>query len=79
MNDTIAQTNFLIFRTSVQDRYGLSRLSRALDNWPNVKDWSIDLEDWEKVLRIECVDLNPLQIKLKLRKLDIHAQQMPIW
>lgn len=79
MKNSSPHFDCLVFRTSVQDRYGLSRLSRALDNWQNVKSWSIDLDDWEKVLRIECVDLNPLQIKLTLCKLDIHAQQMPIW
>ena len=44
----------LIFRTSVSNTEDMEHLSSVLNKCPQIKTWSIDLEDWEKVLRIEC-------------------------
>ena len=79
MNHITLQIDCLIFSTSVQDRHSEYRLSKLMDGWTGIKNWSIDLEDWQKVLRVECVDIEPDQIRKKLRKLNIQSQQMPVW
>ena len=44
----------LVFRTSVSSIRDVKRVSSMLDKCMQIVVWSIDLEDWEKVLRIEC-------------------------
>ena len=44
----------LIFRTSISTRSDLKRLRELLSRYPQVEKWNVDLEDWEKILRIEC-------------------------
>ena len=34
------------------------------------------MEDWEKVLRIECQDITPTEISKTLRTINIYAQEM---
>ncbi len=48
----------LVFRTSLQTRNDVEKISAVLDNLPGITDWHVDLEDWEKVLRIECTGLS---------------------
>lgn len=44
----------LIFRTSVTNTKELMLLSSVLNSCAKIKSWNIDLDDWEKVLRVEC-------------------------
>ena len=37
---------------------------------------NVDMEDWEKVLRIECQDITPTEISKALRAINIYAQEM---
>ena len=73
------QYSCLIFSTSIQDRHCLYRVSRLMDNWTEIRKWSVDMEDWQKVLKVEGENLKPDIIKTNLRKLNIQSQQLPIW
>ena len=42
---------------------------------PNLK-WNVDMEDWEKVLRIECQGITPTEISKALRAINIYAQEL---
>lgn len=67
----------LIFRTSVSSTEDMEHLSSVLNKCPQIKTWSIDLEDWEKVLRIECSEnLKATDISVMLKDVDICISEL---
>ncbi len=46
--------SILVFRTSVSTIKDVERISTILNKCSQISTWNINLEDWEKVLRIEC-------------------------
>lgn len=48
------QTICLVFRTLLQTTEDVNKISKILDTHPGVLCWSLDLENWEKVLKIIC-------------------------
>ena len=71
MQDTI-----LIFRTSITTRLDLKKIEMLFVQYPQIHTWSVDIEDWEKVLRIECSDLTPDTIMNALRTISVYAVEM---
>ena len=63
----------LIFRTSISTRNDLKRLREL---YPKVEKWNVDLEDWEKILRIECNGLTAGELIVALRTVDIYAAEL---
>ena len=63
----------LIFATSVSCRKEVRQIKRLLGNCFSIFDISVDLEDWEKVLRIECAGVSESEIISKLREVNINA------
>ena len=45
--------NLLIFRTDVKTKNKVNVVKTIFNNHPIIKNWSIDTEDIDKVLRIE--------------------------
>ena len=46
----------LIFKTNIENESRIKKVNALLAYNPDVMDWSIDLEDRDKVLRIEAED-----------------------
>lgn len=66
----------LVFRTSIRDRKELLVASKVLDKHPGIIQWNVDMEDWERVLRIECVDVTAEEILEIFRRSGLNANQM---
>ena len=47
--------NLLILKTNIKNRKKVRTVSRAFENHPSIKRWTIDTEDVDKVLRIETI------------------------
>ncbi len=54
--------NILIFGTNIKTEKDKEIISRLLNSNPEIKQWNIDLEDIDSVLRIESNSLNAGQI-----------------
>ncbi len=65
--------DILIFRTSVQRKQDLFRMAGLLDKHPCIRRWTVDMEDWEKVLRIESAGISAAEISDSLRAVNIMA------
>ena len=46
----------LVFRTSIASKKAVAVTAPFFNEHPEILDWSIDLEDWENILRIEAKD-----------------------
>ncbi len=47
----------LVFSTSIQTSEDLFKVGEVLGDLPGVLSWNVDMDDWEKILRIECNDI----------------------
>lgn len=65
-----------VFRTSIQSREEVNKISDKMNNTPGIHEWSVDLDDWEKVLRVECSGITPDKIVKILRAKGIYASTL---
>lgn len=78
MNPIEKELTCLVYRTNLQTPEDVDRISDAMNAIDGVIDWSVDLEDWEKVLRIEGVDLDTSAIRKVLFDQNVMISEMPI-
>ncbi len=45
-----------VFKTNLENSKHIQVISKMLNDHPKVLKWSVDLDDWERVLRIEVKD-----------------------
>ena len=76
MNSTTEQ-NCFVFSTSVQDEKDLESVASVFKRTSNITDWSVDLENWEKVLRVEGLNINPPVLTKRLREKGVFIRRMP--
>lgn len=61
-------TEILVFKTNVNDKKSVKKLKPLLDNLLTNSKWSFDLEDCDKVLRIETfAEISDLVITLLVK------------
>jgi len=48
----------LVFATSIRTRREIKQVNAILEDVSGITDWNVDLEDWEKVLRVESVGVS---------------------
>jgi hypothetical protein len=68
--------NILVFRTSIKRKNDVKRVAGVLSKFKGIRDWSVDMEDWEKVLRIVCETSTPDEISAALRVVNIHVVEL---
>ncbi|MCS3310773.1 hypothetical protein NXX38_01660 [Bacteroides sp. BFG-637] len=70
------EEQILIFRTSVKNVRDIKHIAALFTLCPQIYKWNVDMEDWEKVLRIECQGITPTEILKALRAINIYAQEL---
>ena len=68
--------NILIFRTSIEKRREIKKIEKLFTQYPQIHVWNVDLEDWEKILRIECQGITPTDISDALSTIDIYVTEL---
>ena len=63
------QKQILIFRTSIKDKQDMKLIQTLFIQFPQIHKWNVDLEDWEKILRIECHGVTSTDILNACRQL----------
>jgi len=70
------ESEVLIFCTAINDADDLPVVDRVLQQFNGVISWSVDLEDWEKVLRVVCLETEPEEIVIALSNHGVFAREM---
>lgn len=71
------RSSILVFRTSVSTIKDVERVGTILNKCSQILTWNIDLEDWEKVLRIECGEnLKTTDISMMLKNINIYISEL---
>lgn len=66
----------LIFKTNVSNKRKVSEVSTLLTSVPSIKQWNFDLEDCDKVLRIESTGLNTHYVESLLQNAGFDCREM---
>lgn len=67
----------LVFKTSLMKSKHVLAISSSLDNLPSVLSWSVDLEDWERILRIEATDQSSAhEIAASIKALGFECEEL---
>ena len=66
----------LLLKTCPRSSNDIKRMSVVFDSQPNIEEWNIDLEDCDRVLRIESNGLTVGDIVLSLHEIGIWSEEL---
>jgi hypothetical protein len=74
-------TNFihmdiLVFKTNLRSRKRVSALAPHLENMKGIVRWNVDLQDIDKVLRIECASISARAIEKNLQQAGYFCEEL---
>lgn len=79
MNHNTEEMECLVFRTNIRDKNEVKLIAESIENIPDIAEWSVDLEDWEKVLRVVGTGVQAREIKSRLRSHNVMICKMPVY
>ncbi|MEM7297184.1 MAG: hypothetical protein AAF391_02835 [Bacteroidota bacterium] len=68
--------SILIFKTSIRSKEDLQKVSPFMDSYEGIKRWTIDLDDWEKVLKVESQGLELIDVEILLAGLGFECSEL---
>lgn len=69
-------TEVFIFKTNANTQTHVQRVAASFESIVSIKQWSFDLEDCDRVLRVVGSNLQPEIIKRILESVNITCEQM---
>ena len=72
----MSSDDILIFRTSITTKQDVKRVETLFAQYSHIHKWSVDLEDWEKVLRIESEGISVAEVIEALQTINICASEL---
>ena len=66
----------LVFKTNVSSKRKVTKVSTLLTSVPAIKQWNFDLEDCDKVLRIETIGLRPAYVETLLQAAGFNCREL---
>ena len=66
----------LVFKTNVTSKKKVSKISPLLTSVPTIKQWSFDLDDCDKVLRVVATELNTGFVESLLQAAGFKCQML---
>ena len=66
----------LVFKTNIRYKKHISDLTRHMSNIEGVIRWNVDLDDVDKILRVEARDLSPRVVEHTLLKAGYVCEEL---
>ena len=66
----------LVFKTNVTSRKKVRMIAPLLTSFPTIRQWNFDLEDRDKVLRIESTEPDPGSVESLLLMAGFNCQEL---
>ena len=66
----------LVFKTDIRDRRRIIEVEPHIENMEGIIKWNVDLQDVDKVLRIECTSIPPALIENNLQKAGYYCEEL---
>ncbi|MEM6830607.1 MAG: hypothetical protein AAF551_08810 [Bacteroidota bacterium] len=75
--EKLNKKHVLVFATDLMSRYDVQKVTRQLNKIDSILRWTVDLFDWERVLRVEVQNLKSAQeIKTILRSRGYQCEDL---
>jgi len=66
----------LVFKTNVTSKRKVNKVRTLLTSFPSIRQWNFDLEDCDKVLRIEAIGLQPSMVESLLHTAGFSCREL---
>jgi len=66
----------LVFKTNVTSRKEVSRVAPLLTSFPTISGWNFDLDDCDKILRVEATEYHPGLIEQLLLSAGFYCMEL---
>jgi len=66
----------LVFKTDVEDKKHVRRLSKLFRTLQGIMRWNVDLHDDDRVLRVETVAISPRTIEMTLHQAGYFCKEL---
>ena len=70
-------SDVLVFKTNISSDEDVEKIRHVLTSESNITRWNIDRDDIDKVLRIECDQLQPEAVISVLRAAGFECEELP--
>ncbi len=69
-------TDIFIYKTNVSTPVHVRQVKLLFERMVSIKQWTFDLEDCDKILRIEAIGLQPETVALLLEEAGIFCEPL---
>lgn len=66
----------LVFKTNLRFKKQIDAVSSHINNLRGISRWNVDLDDTDKILRIESVDLCPRSVEATLKQAGYYCEEL---
>ena len=71
------EIHVLIFKTNIQLKKDIKNIGTYFDTLAGVIRWNVDIEDRDKVLRVESINENHYQIINMVNQAGFYCEELP--
>ena len=73
---TFKSMDILIFKTNIRYKKNISSIVPHLEQVPGIKGWNVDLQDCDKILRVEAFNVVPSSIESLLESAGYYCEEL---
>jgi copper chaperone len=66
----------LVFKTNIRYKKQLVQIGRQLEELPGILQWNVDMQDCDKVLRIQARNVDPQSIARSLQQAGYACEEL---
>ncbi|MFL5743324.1 MAG: copper chaperone [Niastella sp.] len=66
----------LVFKTNLRFKKQINAVTPHINNLQGIARWNVDLDDTDKILRIESVDLSPRSVEATLQQAGYFCEEL---
>lgn len=66
----------LVFKTNVRYKKNVVEVATRLDQLSDINKWNFDLQDKDRILRIEAYDLSPTLVENELQQAGYYCKEL---
>ena len=66
----------LVFKTNLRYKTQINAVTPHINNLQGIARWNVDLDDSDKILRIESIDLSPRSVEATLQRAGYFCEEL---
>ena len=65
-----------VFKTTVKNKKQIKKIAQEINKIAEIQNWNFDLEDCDKILRIEATIINPTEVSNLLNSFGFNCNEL---